>query len=222
MKLRLVSALLLAACLPVLAQESDVEARELKERERIKADKAMVEERFKVEEQACRVKFAVNDCVNRAKRNRVADLAELRRQELVLNDAERKRHAAQRTRELEERVSAERQQQEAAKRAQALKDTEDREKRAGEKAAKRAADQADKAAHPPTAKVAKPGTVDPQGKPRASRAFNAPQPEASQAAANRAKFESNQKEAAQHQAAVQQREAKRTKPAASALPAPKN
>ena len=222
MKVLLASALLFTAVLPAFAQVSEVEARELKERERIKAERATVEERFRVEEHACRQKFAVNDCVNRAARSRRTDLAELRRQELVINDAERKRRTAARRQEMEERQSAERQQQDAERRAKALKETEDREQRFNEKAAKRAGDQAGKAAHPPSAKMAKPGTVEPQGKPRASRAFNSPQPEPAKAAENRAHFEAHQKEAAAHKAEVQAREAKRTKPAASGLPAPAN
>jgi colicin import membrane protein len=222
MKLLLASALFLAAILPVHAQETDVEAKEAKERDRIKAEKAVVEERFKVEEHACRQKFAVNDCVDRARRSRRDDMAGLQRQEQVLNDAERKRRSAERRKELDERVSPERQQEAADKRAKALQDTKDREDRNSEKAAKRAADQAGKAAHPSAPKAARPGTVEPQGKARPSRAFNVPQPEASKAAANRAKYESNQKDAAQHKAAVREREAKRTKPPASALPAPAN
>jgi hypothetical protein len=70
--------------------------------------------------------------------------------------------------------------------------------------------------------VAKPGTVEPQGKARASREFHSPQIEASKAAENRARFEAHQKEAAAHRAAVAERAAKRTKPPASALPVPKN
>ncbi|MCG2593705.1 DUF1682 domain-containing protein [Ramlibacter sp. XY19] len=223
MKSFLACALLLAATVPAFAQVSDEEAHELKERDRIKREKAIIEERFRVEEHACRQKFAVNDCVNSAKRSRSADLGELRKQELAINDAERKRRAEQRRRELEERQSAERQQEAAERRARALKEAEERQQRFDEKAAKRAAEQGEKAAHPaPAPKAAKSGTVEPQGKPRASRAFNAPQPGAGKAAENRARFEANQKEAAAHKAAVAERAAKRTKPPASALPVPAN
>ena len=222
MKLLLASVLLFAAIVPVHAQESDVEAKELREHDRIKAERSAVENRFRVEEHACRQNFAVNDCVNRAKRNRTADLADLRRQELVLNEAERQRRAAVRRQELELRAAPEREQEAADRRARALQETRDRENRFNEKAAKRAADQADKAAHPSAPKAARPDTVAPQGTPRASRAFSAPQPAPSQAAENRAKFEANRKEAAQHKAAVLEREAKQAKPAASGLPAPAN
>jgi colicin import membrane protein len=222
MKSLLASVLLLAAFAPAFAQASDEEARETRERDRIRHEKATIEERFRVEEHACRQKFAVNDCVNKAKRSRSADLAELRKQELAINDAERKRRAEQRQKELAERQSAEHQQEAAEKRARALKESEERQKAFDEKAAKRAADQAGKAAHPPAPKVAKPGTVEPQGKPRASRAFKSPEVDASKAAQNRAKFESNQKEAAAHKAAVAERAAKRTKPPASALTVPKD
>ena len=220
MKLLPASALLLAALLPVHAQQPDVEAKELRERDRIKAERAVVEDRFRMEEHACRQKFSVNDCVDRARRSRNADLAVLRRQELLLNDAERQRRAAERKRELDERNSAERQQEAAEKRAKALQEQQERENRFNEKAAKRAADQAENAANPAAPRVAKPGTVEPQGKARAARAFDAPQPSPSKAAENRAKFESNQQEAAKHKAEVQERAAKRTKPPASALPPP--
>ena len=113
MKFLPAAALLLSALLPAHAQESDQEAKEMRERDRIKAERAVVEDRFRVEEHACRQKFAVNDCVDRARRHRSADLAELRKQELVVNEAERKRRAAERRRELDERVSPERQQEAA-------------------------------------------------------------------------------------------------------------
>ncbi len=91
-------------CLPVAtwAQEpNDVSS----ERARIVAERTRVEAAFRAEEKACYGKFAVNDCVKAAKARRRVVIADLRRQEVTLNDAERRRRAAEHLRELEERAA---------------------------------------------------------------------------------------------------------------------
>jgi colicin import membrane protein len=83
---------LLAAAGAHAAQDPQDQA----ERDRIKAERAAVETQFNAEQKACRAKFAETDCVQKAQRDRHAALADLRRQERVLNDAERKRRAGER------------------------------------------------------------------------------------------------------------------------------
>jgi hypothetical protein len=215
MKHLLAPALLLLAGLSVHAQAVDDQA----ERARIQAERTAAEQRFAGEDKACRARFAVTGCVNKARRQLNAALADLRRQELVLNEAERKRQAAQRQQELDERAAPERQQEAAERRAKALQEQQARESRFNEKAARRAAEQQEHAAHPRPPKAPN-GPPAPQGTPRGVRNLNTPQPDASQAARNRAKYEARLREAEEHRKAVQERAARRSKPPASALPAP--
>lgn len=64
------------------------------EQQRIATERQQIEQRFNQEESACFQKFAVNDCRNKNRAHRRALLSDLRRQEILLNDAERKRKGA--------------------------------------------------------------------------------------------------------------------------------
>lgn len=68
---------------------------EARERARIRAARASEQERSAELERACYARFAVNDCLIEVRRARRDVLADLRRQELSLNDAQRKRRAAE-------------------------------------------------------------------------------------------------------------------------------
>ena len=94
---------LLLAALPAAADE----------RARIAAERHAVEQQFAADETECRERFAVTACLDDAKAKRRGALAELKRQELVLDDAERKRKAADRL------LAVERRRAEAAARAEA-------------------------------------------------------------------------------------------------------
>ena len=96
-------ALLLGAAVPAAAQAPSSDAQE---RARIDAERARAESEFAVREQACYAKFAVNDCIEAARQARRSVLSDLRRQEVALNDAERRRRAADRVRETEARQAA--------------------------------------------------------------------------------------------------------------------
>lgn len=74
------------------------------ERSRIDAERRSIATRFAQEELACHQRFAVNDCLNRNLEWQRAALAELRRQEIVLNDSERQRRAAERLERLDEKA----------------------------------------------------------------------------------------------------------------------
>jgi hypothetical protein len=215
MKRLLLSLIAAFAALPGQAQDMAAE------RARIGAERTVVEERFAAEERACRAKFAVTRCTEQARDIRNAALADLKRRERVLNEAERKQQAAQRQRELEERTSAQRLQEAEARRAKAMQEQADREARAAEKAARRAADQAERAAKAgKDPKQAREGPSGPQGSPRGPRPPKEPTITAAEAAKNREAFEARRQEAAAHKAEVAARLAKRSKPAASGLPVP--
>lgn len=181
------------------------------ERVRIADERGRVEARFAAEEKSCYAKFGVNDCLQEARTRRREILADLRRQEVSLNDADRRRRATERLAEIEQRSSAARQDQEAAQRSKALQDQLEREQRQADKAAKR-----NRAVAPAAAQRA--------GKPAGGRA-QAPrnQPKASKPLDTQANAQSRQErlsEAQEHKAKVEKKQAGRTKPAARPLPLP--
>jgi len=190
------------------------------ERERIKAERATIDARFAAQEKACRARFAVTDCVQQAQRERNAAVAELRRQERVLNDAERKRRAAERQQELDERNSPEKRARDEERRRQAVIEQNERALRAAEKAQKKAEDEAQKAAKGPREAKAASGPQGPQGSARAPQAPKSHGPTAEEAASNRAAYEARIRAAEEHNAQLRARNAKRSKPAASGLPVP--
>lgn len=87
-----------------LASEVKVEA----ERTRIAQVRAREEARFAQEHAACYARFAVNDCILKARARLRTVLDELRRQEVVLNDAERKRKALQQLERIKEKTEVQR------------------------------------------------------------------------------------------------------------------
>ncbi|RYF15993.1 MAG: hypothetical protein EOO30_12580 [Comamonadaceae bacterium] len=186
------------------------------ERARIAGERAAAEARFTQRQRECNALFAVNDCVSKATREKNAALANLRRQEQALDQAERRRSAAERLEAQQERFSPERQREEQERRARALEDHRERQERAAEKAAKRPpAASGAPAANEPKA------PPQPQGQAREPRNAAAAQVSAEEAARNRAAFEQRVREAEEHKAEVRERIAKRAKPAASGLPVPK-
>jgi hypothetical protein len=112
------------------AQQDD-EASVAAERARIAHAREKVEAAYKTEEKTCYGKFAVNDCLAKARTRRRGAMSDLRRQEIALNDLERKRKAAQRQGSIEERNAA-------ARRPASEPSDADRELRANERAAERA------------------------------------------------------------------------------------
>lgn len=93
---------LAAASLPVSAQ---TEAENVPEqRERINLARARYDTQFRAQEIACYQRFAVNDCLAENRRIEREVMADLRRQEILLNDAQRKRRAAQQLLRTDERL----------------------------------------------------------------------------------------------------------------------
>lgn len=73
------------------------------ERGRIAEARNAAQQRFQDAEMACWRRFAVNDCVRKARVERRASMDELRQQELLLNELERERRTAARLRQLEQK-----------------------------------------------------------------------------------------------------------------------
>ncbi len=94
------------------------------ERVRINAERTTLEAGFNLENVACYKKFLVNNCLDEIKLRRRDALADLRRQEIALNALDRKAKGAEQIKRTEEKSSPEKQQQDAEKRAAALKDVQ--------------------------------------------------------------------------------------------------
>jgi hypothetical protein len=171
------------------------------EQTRVRTERAAAQARQAEEEAVCRKSFAVTDCLDRTRRRWQPVLADLRRQEVALNDADRKQRSAEQQRKLEEKNSPQAQEEAAQRRAQALIDHEERQSRAAAKASGPA----------------------PGGKPRdpqdaAER--KGPDLTPDQAAANAQAHARRLEEAQARKERLRQRQAERSKPAASALPLP--
>ena len=108
------------------------------ERLRINAQRTRLETGFSLESAACYQKFLVSHCLDDIKLRRRETLADLRRQEIALNALDRKAKGAEQVKKTEEKSSPEKQQQDAEKRATALKDVQTRMDRDKQKNADRA------------------------------------------------------------------------------------
>jgi colicin import membrane protein len=117
MKPLLLCLALLGAASPAWAQ---TDAPDGAGRARIAAERKQAQARLASEEAACYRIFAVNDCLKAARARSRERLSDLRRQEVALNDAERERRAAERQRAMEEGGPVRKQQESAARRAEAV------------------------------------------------------------------------------------------------------
>lgn len=124
-----------AASIVVHAQPADnVEAARAElERTRINTERVQLESGFTLEAAACHQKFLVNNCLDEVNVRRRVALADLRRQEIYLNEQERKSRGAEQLRKTEEKASLQNQQQEADKRAVALQEFESKSARLKQK-----------------------------------------------------------------------------------------
>jgi colicin import membrane protein len=93
------------------------------EKAQIAAERARLDAGFKAEEAACYRRFLVNACLEEIRPRRAEAMAELRRQEISINEAERKAKGADQIQKIEEKNSGERQQQRADQEQKALQET---------------------------------------------------------------------------------------------------
>ncbi|MSQ56071.1 MAG: hypothetical protein EXR35_00705 [Limnohabitans sp.] len=77
------------------------------ERKKLEQQKTAANDLLKTENKICYSKFAVNDCKVSAKQKNTAALNEIRRQEIILNDIERKKKAGGAIDRYEEKMSLE-------------------------------------------------------------------------------------------------------------------
>jgi colicin import membrane protein len=195
-------------CLSLVSQAEESEATE---RTRIAAERGKAEADFRAEEKLCYRKFAVNDCLNAAKARRREVLANLRRQELSLNDAQRKRKAAERQEGIDQRA-LEKQQRREIEQQEALAAQEDRQARAAQKSRERAASDASRAA---SAADRQRQTAQKDAQAEADRNRRAAQTDQ-----NAKKYQQRQLDAQEHKASLDRRLAKQKKPSPEPLPVP--
>lgn len=101
--MRLLPCSLLLSCLlhpglPAVAQtdaERALAVRENQQRAWIAQARASYQTQFQAREKACYQRFAVNDCLAQSRRSERDVMGDLRRQEILINDAQRKRRAAE-------------------------------------------------------------------------------------------------------------------------------
>ena len=94
-----------AAALAQIDIEDVLRPREAAQREQISIQRDAAQAIFAVQEKQCYQRFAVNDCLNAARRERRSVLGDLRRQEISINQAQRQRRAAQQLLRADERAA---------------------------------------------------------------------------------------------------------------------
>jgi colicin import membrane protein len=208
---------------PSPSEKANTEARdasERAERERIGQERQRASAMHDAAKVDCYQKFRVNDCLSQARDKHSGQLSDLKRQEISLNDLQRKRRGVEQLRKVEEKTSPQRQEEIAQQRGKALAGDAQRQLRQSERGA-------------PVAKATKvPKTA---GKAPRARGSNAAEKQARQtskaaerqeriASAARAKAQSEErnKDAAAHIASVQARQKQSKKPPAATLPIPVN
>ena len=181
------------------------------ERARIKDERAALEISSSREDAACYKNYLVNRCLGDVKARRSDALADLRRQEISLNDQERKAKGAEQVKKTEDKESPEKQQQAVDKRGDALRDFDDRMARDQQKNANRATSVANE-----KSKLAD----------SATRARNAQDKQASRTAKQAAsaaevkKYQQRLEKAQDRQVRLAKEKASQTKSSAAALPVP--
>lgn len=107
-------------------------AAELAQRQ-IDAQRAKVEAIYDQDRAVCYQRFWVNSCVREAKARRRVLMEDLRRQEIVLNDALRRERGGEQQLRIDERFSEEAIEQARQRREQALEETRSRQEQAEQK-----------------------------------------------------------------------------------------
>jgi len=181
------------------------------DRERIAAQRRVIEERFQQQESACYQRFAVNDCLREARRTRRTSEDELKRQEAAINDIERKRRGADQLRRIDERQATPRPQDRPEEQDKARQSQQTREQRAADHAASRASMAAQEQKNQQDLADKQRKFAEDQARAARRRA---------EAPTERERFESKQRSAEHRRAERERKNTERTKPPSPPLPAP--
>lgn len=200
-------------------------------RERISSARSVAEVEFAAQEKACYQRFAVNDCLHAARAKRRAALADLRREEIALDDADRQRRAAERLHTLEERAAERAEVQDPARAGEAAARQQSREAAAAQKQAARPAATMPSPGAPaaPAAPASTTATsVSPASAPMGAPAAHSsaakpaapPRPPPSASLTQAPRQQQRLEEAQARKERVARKLAERTKPPAAPLPTP--
>ena len=192
---------------PVNVQTADIDA----QRAAIATERNRLEAGFLNEDAVCYKKFAVNSCLENVNARRSAVMADLRRQEILLNDAQRKSKAEQQIRKSQEKSSPESLQQDSERRTQAIEDFRSRQGREQQNAQRRNAAVANEAAAR-DANAARLANHEKKNQMRAEKQVNAVE--------EAKKINERQIQAQERRAQHEADQAKRVKPASKPLPLP--
>jgi colicin import membrane protein len=203
---------------PLAAAATDLEASERAERSRIQQARERANAEHGAAAVECYQRFAVNQCLMEARDKRNAQLADLKRQEVSLNDAQRKRRGAEQVQRTVERTSPERQEQLAQRRGQALAQDAKRQQRHSERSAPAPQTRELKTRSYTAPKPSNTNTAAKQE--RARQKMLARQSKLQEVAQAKAKTAEREKEAAEHRDNVLSRQAKSKKPPSATLPIP--
>ena len=196
---------LLASSISALAQVSNDS-----ERLRISKERAALDAAFSLEDTACYKRFMVNNCLDEVRSRRSDATADLRRQEILINDQERKARGAEQIQKTEDKASPEKLQQAADKSAEAVRDYEDRIERDQQKAADRLKLESNEKANLDAAAARAQSAQDKASGRTARQAA---------AAGEVKKYNERLQRAKDRQARITNEKASQTKPPANALPA---
>jgi hypothetical protein len=174
-----------------LSLSDDIEG----ERARIQAERSSEEARYQEAEASCYAQLTVADCIRKLRVQRRTVLDRLRKQDSVLNDADRQRKALAQIEQIKEKSSPQRVREEAAKRHDALEAWREREDRAIQKA------KSDPATGRITEKMIEPGRS------------------AEDISKERQQYNDKLKEAQSHRLSQEKSSSEKSKPASKPLPA---
>ena len=211
---------------PVTAAAEDAfEAQLATERKRILDQSNKTEADYLAQRAECYQRFSVNACLMQASGERNALIADLERQKVSVNDAERKRKGAEKLLRTEEKTAPKVLEALAERRGQFLQDDASRQQRAQDKAAKHNGTQAPEAANQPGPKPA--SNVNParsndyiKRQQRKKEQAQAQSEKKAQAIVARAIYDQRQQEAAQRKADALKKQQQKTKQPAAPLPLP--
>jgi colicin import membrane protein len=232
--LKLIAIILVASgaiYMPARAQNNAQKAAEIAdeqaERVRIKSERAQIKENLAQQREVCYQKLAVTPCLNEARDQHSQKMRDLKRQEVALNDVQRKRAAADRVKALDQRTSPEVQLKRTEDRGKAMQDSSVREESRAQRQVEREAKKSAAAKSSQASNGSKPADTSapaPQGKPRQQPAAKvAPEQRPGQAEKmqkSREQAAQRDKQAAARRALAEEREAKIKKPPAAGLPIP--
>lgn len=213
MKKVLASLLLAAIAVPLWAQSTAAIGNidSAAERARLTRERAEVDKAFNDQRGVCFKRFAVEDCLEQSRRKKRASLDDIKRQEAIINDAERSRRGGAALDRLEQKNSEQSAREAQVRRDNAVKAQQEREQRAADHASSRASTASQEAERQRQFDSRQRAHVEQQAK-EARRGAEAP--------IEVKRLDEKIQKAAAHRAEVERRNAERTKPRSAPLPPP--